>query len=90
MKLSIIRPALLAAMALIAATVSAQTLNPNQTLGYGENKLLKFTYTQNLTASINPTTTSTSMASSLPMTPTKCRSQFARSARIPRSTLRDR
>ncbi len=47
MKLSIIRPALLAAMALIAATVSAQTLNPNQTLGYGENKLLKFTYTQN-------------------------------------------
>jgi len=47
MKLSVIRPALLAAVALIAATVSAQTLKPNQTLGYGAGQLLKFTYTEN-------------------------------------------
>ncbi len=47
MKLSIIRPALLAAVGLIAATVSAQTLKPNQTLGYGDGQLLKFTYEQN-------------------------------------------
>lgn len=47
MKLSINRPAMLAAMALIAATASAQTLKPNQTLGYGENQLLRFTYNQN-------------------------------------------
>lgn len=46
MKLSIIRPAMLAAVALIAATASAQTLKPNQTLGYGENQLLRFTYNQ--------------------------------------------
>jgi hypothetical protein len=47
MKLLVIRPVLLAALALIAATVSAQTLKPNQTLGYGAGKLLKFTYTEN-------------------------------------------
>jgi len=47
MKLSMIRPALLAAVALIAATVSAQTLKPNQTLGYGAGQLLTFSYTQN-------------------------------------------
>jgi hypothetical protein len=47
MKLSVIRPALLAAVALIAATVSAQTLKSNQTLGYGAGQLLKFTYFQN-------------------------------------------
>ncbi|MGD0570617.1 MAG: hypothetical protein ABSA78_19620 [Candidatus Sulfotelmatobacter sp.] len=47
MKFPVIRPALFAAVALIAATVSAQTLKPNQTLGYGDNQLLKFTYTQN-------------------------------------------
>jgi hypothetical protein len=47
MKFSLIRPALLAAVALLAATVSAQTLKPNQTLGYGDGQLLKFTYTQN-------------------------------------------
>jgi hypothetical protein len=47
MKLSAIRPALLAAVALIAATVSAQTLKPNQTLGYGAGQILRFTYTQN-------------------------------------------
>ena len=47
MKLSALRPALLAAAALIAATVSAQTLKPNQTLGFGDNKQLVFTYTQN-------------------------------------------
>jgi hypothetical protein len=43
----IIRPALLAAVALIAATASAQTLKPNQTLGFGAGELLTFTYTQN-------------------------------------------
>jgi hypothetical protein len=48
MKLSEIRPALLfAAVALIAGTASAQTLKPNQTLGYGADQLLTFTYTQN-------------------------------------------
>lgn len=47
MKLSVIRPALLAAVGLFAATVSAQTLKPNQTLGYGDGQLLKFTYEQN-------------------------------------------
>jgi hypothetical protein len=47
MKLSTIRPALLAAVALTAATASAQTLKPNQTLGFGDSKQLVFTYTQN-------------------------------------------
>jgi hypothetical protein len=47
MKFSVIRPALLAAVTLIAATVSAQTSKPNQTLGFGAGKLLTFTYTQN-------------------------------------------
>lgn len=47
MKLSMIRPALLAAVALITGTVSAQTLKPNQTLGYGAGQLLTFSYTQN-------------------------------------------
>jgi hypothetical protein len=47
MKFSVIRPAMLAAVALIAASASAQTLKPNQTLGYGESKVLDFTYTQN-------------------------------------------
>ena len=47
MKLSTIRPVLLAAVALIAATASAQTLAPNQTLGFGDSQLLRFTYTQN-------------------------------------------
>jgi len=47
MKFSAFRPALLAAVALIAATGSAQTLKPNQTLGFGNSELLTFTYTQN-------------------------------------------
>jgi hypothetical protein len=47
MKLSALRPVLLAAVALIAATASAQTLKPNQTLGFGASELLTFTYTQN-------------------------------------------
>jgi hypothetical protein len=47
MKLSTIRPALLAAVALIAATASAQKLAPNQTLGFGDSQLLRFTYTEN-------------------------------------------
>jgi hypothetical protein len=47
MKLSVIRLAMLAAVALIAAGASAQTLTPNQTLGFGADQLLKFTYTEN-------------------------------------------
>lgn len=47
MKLSACRAALLAAATLIAATASAQTLKPNQTLGFGESQLLTFTYTEN-------------------------------------------
>ena len=47
MKLSTIRTALLAAVTLIAATTSAQTLAPNQTLGFGDGQLLRFIYTQN-------------------------------------------
>jgi hypothetical protein len=47
MRLSAIRPALFAAVALIAATASAQTLKPNQTLGFGNSKVLTFTYTEN-------------------------------------------
>ncbi len=47
MKISALRPALLAAVALIAATASAQNLAANQTLGFGANQLLRFTYTQN-------------------------------------------
>jgi hypothetical protein len=47
MKISIYRPALwLAVVAAIACTASAQS-KPNQTFGYGEGKLLTFTYTQN-------------------------------------------
>jgi hypothetical protein len=47
MKLSVIRPAFLAGVALLAATVSAQTLKPNQTLGFGDGQQLTFTYTEN-------------------------------------------
>jgi len=46
MNFPIIRPAILAAVALIAATASAQTLKPDQTFGFGDNKSLIFTYTQ--------------------------------------------
>jgi hypothetical protein len=52
---SIIRPAFLAAVALIAATASAQTLTPNQTLGFGAGQLLTFTYTQNFDCIDQPT-----------------------------------
>ncbi len=47
MKFPVIRTALLASVALIAATASAQTLKPNQTLGFGAGQLLTFSYTQN-------------------------------------------
>ena len=47
MKFSAIRPAVLAVVTLVAATASAQTLKPAQTLGFGANQLLTFTYTQN-------------------------------------------
>ncbi len=52
MKLSAIlgraaRPGAIAALTLIAALAPAQSRKPNQTLGYGENKVLTFTYTQN-------------------------------------------
>jgi len=46
-RVSIIRPALIAAVALVAVAASAQTLQANQTFGYGAKQLLKFTYTQN-------------------------------------------
>jgi hypothetical protein len=55
MKLSVIRPALLAAVALIAATASAQTLKPNETLGFGANQVLKFFYNQNFDCIDQPT-----------------------------------
>jgi hypothetical protein len=55
MKISVIRPALLAAVALIAANVSAQTLKPNQTLGFGADQLLTFTYTQSFSCIDQPT-----------------------------------
>ncbi|MGA6981695.1 MAG: hypothetical protein WBZ11_09105 [Candidatus Sulfotelmatobacter sp.] len=47
MRWSAFRPALFAAAALIASTASAQTLKPNQTLGFGNSKVLTFTYTEN-------------------------------------------
>ncbi len=47
MKLSAIRPAVFAVMALVAASASAQTLKPNQTLGFGAREVVTFTYTQN-------------------------------------------
>lgn len=47
MKVSVIRPAFLVAVALVAATASAQTLKSNQTLGFGAGRLLTFTYTEN-------------------------------------------
>ncbi|MGA8441795.1 MAG: hypothetical protein WB762_32035 [Candidatus Sulfotelmatobacter sp.] len=42
-----IRPVLLAAVALIAATGSGQILKPNQTYGFGGRKLWLFTDAQN-------------------------------------------
>ena len=54
MKLSISRPVLLlAAVAAISVAASAQS-KPNQTLGYGEGKLLTFTYTENFTCIDQP------------------------------------
>jgi len=47
MKLPSIRLAMFAAVALIAANSSAQTLRPNQTLAYGADQLLTFTYLEN-------------------------------------------
>jgi hypothetical protein len=54
MKLSIYRPVLLlAVVAAIASAASAQS-QANQTLGYGEGKLLTFTYTENFTCIDQP------------------------------------
>ncbi len=54
MKFSISRPVLLlAAVAAISVAASAQS-KPNQTLGYGENKLLTFTYSENFTCIDQP------------------------------------
>jgi hypothetical protein len=54
MKLSISRPVLwLAVVAAISVAASAQS-KPNQTLGYGENKLLTFTYSENFTCIDQP------------------------------------
>ena len=47
MKFSAVQSALLAAVALVATTATAQKLAPNQTLGFGANQVLRFTYTQN-------------------------------------------
>jgi hypothetical protein len=54
MKFSAIRPALLSAVALLAVSASAQTLKANQTLGYGDNQLLTFTYTQSFSCIDQP------------------------------------
>src|ERR1700689_5018412 len=54
MKFSISRPVLLmAVVAAIAVATSAQS-KPNQTLGYGENKLLTFTYSESFTCIDQP------------------------------------
>jgi hypothetical protein len=54
MKLSISRPVLLlAVVAAIAVAASAQS-KPNQTLGYGDNRLLTFTYSENFTCIDQP------------------------------------
>jgi len=54
MKISMYRPVLLlAVVAAITAVASAQT-KPNQTLGYGEGKLLTFTYTESFTCIDQP------------------------------------
>jgi hypothetical protein len=55
MKFSAIRSAMFAGLALVAATASAQSLAPNQTLGFGDSQLLKFTYTQNFDCIDQPT-----------------------------------
>jgi hypothetical protein len=47
MKLSVSWSTFLATVALIPATASAQTLKPNQTLGFGAGQQLTFTYTDN-------------------------------------------
>ena len=49
MKLSIYRPLLLLAVVGAIATAASAQSQPNQTLGYGEGKLLTFTYTENFT-----------------------------------------
>ncbi|MGA1985630.1 MAG: hypothetical protein ABSG72_05125 [Candidatus Sulfotelmatobacter sp.] len=54
MKISIYRPVLLlAVVAAITAIASAQS-KPNQTFGYGDNKLLTFTYTESFTCIDQP------------------------------------
>jgi hypothetical protein len=54
MKISICRPVLLlAVVAAITAVASAQS-KPNQTFGYGDNKLLTFTYTESFTCIDQP------------------------------------
>lgn len=55
MKFPVIRPAVLAAVALIAASASAQTLKLGQTFGFGANELLTFTYGQNFDCVDQPT-----------------------------------
>lgn len=47
MKMSIARPFQLLAVVLAIATAVCAQSKPNQTLGYGEGKLLTFTYTEN-------------------------------------------
>ena len=54
MKLSIYRPLLLLAVVGAIATAASAQSQPNQTLGYGEGKLLTFTYTENFTCIDQP------------------------------------
>jgi len=56
MNISVSRPLLmLAVVASIAITASAQTKKPNTTLGYGDGQVLNFTYTQNFDCIDQPT-----------------------------------
>jgi hypothetical protein len=56
MNISVSRPFLmLAVVASIVITASAQTKKPNTTLGYGDGQVLNFTYTQNFDCIDQPT-----------------------------------
>ena len=54
MKLSICRPVLLLAVVAAIPTAASAQSQSNQTLGYGEGKLLTFTYTENFTCIDQP------------------------------------
>jgi hypothetical protein len=54
MKISICRPALLLAVVAAIATVASAQSKPNQTFGYGDDKLLTFTYSESFTCIDQP------------------------------------